>query len=220
MNILSKFGTLRAWLVGMVMAMSTGAPLSVQAVATNPDPTVFGSENGAMSFVFTSPVSALKGLDFGEAFAGSSEFGFFYTGAPDAPVRMFGADDTVGAVLQQASADFSTGTVLDVDAGTAEGSFLPAALDIAFYYKVAGVTYYSLPGLNAGGEDLTAVFPLLADPNAYLVVFNAPGDPNGLAFNVLANIQPVPEPGTMGLVALGVVVLGIALRRRARSTAV
>lgn len=200
----------------LVATVCTFLAPSSEAVPMNPDPGTFAADNGAELFEPASFIS-LKSIDFGELFAGVSEFGFFYDGFPGSRVTLFDAGDPLAAGVQVASADFIGGSVTDVDTAVAETAFAVAPLPIGFYYTILGMTYYSVSSLNAGGEDLVGVFPTL-DGTAHLIGFSAPGSSDGIAFMLNSGLTPLaaPEPGMLALLLAGIGGF-IPFRRRNRS---
>ena len=143
--------------------------------------------------------------------APGSEFGFYYAGASDMLIPIFGVDDTTPVAItnnQQALVDFSLGAVFEYDfgvTGVLETLFTPQAdTPIGFYLTLptAPVTLFSQAILNSGEQDLSGAFPFIVDPNAIAIVFGT----QSTGFLSLHSIlplapapAPVPLPGAAGL---------------------
>ena len=142
-------------------------------------------------------------------------WGFFFASDPSTLITIFDQTDTP-ASSQQAVIDFDNGVVTDLDASTVQSTFTPSLADFGFYIDVPslGIMRYSLNSLNPGGVDNFASFPTVANPLFRVVSFEI--NDQIFSFEIVDGGIPVPEPGTVALVALGLT--GLAVRGRRRST--
>ena len=164
------------------------------------------------------------------ATAPGSVFGFYYAGAREVLIPIFGVDDTTPIAItsnQRALVDFNLGRVFDADDPNAlvqEGLFTSQGdTSIGFYLTLptilptipAPVTLFSQAILNSGEQDLSGAFPFIADSQAIAIAFGT----TDLGFLSIHSIQPlaaVPLPVAAGLWLLGMTGLALFRRRLAR----
>lgn len=213
--------------VALMFGLTGGA---AWAVPVNPDPTTWGADTGTIAFSHenlslaveqASISSASLPIFFGFYFDGTAGAGTGGDGLANAGI-VFDPGDVPGS---QALIDFTAGKVFDLDLVAEQSTFTtnpPGTGNIGFFISVlfpgqaTFTTLYTDPALN-GGFDLAATFPALAVPTTYLVAFDVPSGSDTFTFAysvMLTNIRTVPEPATMALVALSVLLLAAVSRSR------
>ena len=154
--------------------------------------------------------------------APGSEFGFYYAGASDILIPIFGVDDTTPTPItnnQQARVDFIQGTVVDLDSGGSESFTALADTPIGFYLTLPAipVTLFSQAILNTGGQDFSGAFPFIVNPNAIAIAFGTQST-GFLSLHSIQPLTPVPLPGAAGLWLLGMTGLALFRRRVSRAS--
>lgn len=196
------------------------ATVAWAAPFTNPDPLVFGDDiDGAGIFSHEAALILTEVYDIGDASSNTgNEFGFYFSGAdtgnPSNLISLFDSLD-VGST-QTALVNFLEGWVLDVDSSTTEDPVVQATFsgsgNIGFFLKRDTSTFFSQPSLNPSGLDWAGVFPVLGTTNQFLVGFSLPEDGALLGYNLANGLTPVPIPGTVSILAMGI--FGLACIRR------
>lgn len=203
-----------------------------QALIVNPDPTRLYNDDKSQLFYHCDCAAAVEYKDILDSNnLGGSIFGFFFWGDdlsnPDNLVTIFDTNDTIiGTDKPNAKIDFINGRVGDMDGPTPtlQDTFIPHSNDIpiGFFLQFGNQLIYPQPiftvaSLNLGDEDLAATFPVIGDPDRYLIGFEV-FDPNinnyrTLAFELVNGITPatlsVSEPATLSLVGLGLLMVGL-----------
>jgi hypothetical protein len=198
------------------------------AVPSNPNPAVWGNDNGSTVFGHqnlslaveqAAPLGGVIPVFFGFYFDGTGGVGNGLDGFPNAGIIFDNGDYSTSIPTgDRALIDFVQGKVFDLEDVAVQSSFttLPAGTgNIGFFIAVlfpgqaSFTTLYTDPALNPGGFDLAATFPALADPSTYLVAFDVPagGGSFTLAYSVALTNLSVPEPPTVVLVGLGLLLL-------------
>ncbi len=217
-----------AGVVGLIALTSVAT-----AAPTNPDPSTWSSDTGAIvlghgSASFAVETFSISGgalpIFFGLYFDGTAGGGSGGDGRANAGI-IFDSGDPVG---NTAVIDFATGTVSDVEDSAVQSLFTvspPGTGNIGFYIAVAfGGTcctaFFTDPALN-GGFDLAATFPAIADPTTYLIAFELPSGTGGFtdAYQIMiTGLRSVPEPATWTLTGLGLILfapfVGVLRSRR------
>ena len=100
---------------------------------------IAGYGNDDLREVFTPPETG-EVFQLVDYFAGAPiiVFGFYEVANPSNAGILFGTEDQGGS--HQASIDFITGTVEDVDAGVIESTFTPFAGDMGYFIQIDGGT--------------------------------------------------------------------------------
>lgn len=186
----------------------------------NPDPTRFGDDlDGSGIFMPSNTVFSIESFDIG-----GNTFGFFFENDITNLITIFDPTDQFDPndpvpLPQVAQIDFSTGQVLDLDAGNTQDTFTPSLGNIGFFLDLNPIlsapTLFTVPSLNPGGLDVAGTFPLLGNPDAFLLgFFNGPNIPV-LAFELVDGVTPVvPEPSTLILLGSGLVGLTLYGRKK------
>lgn len=188
------------------------------AAPVNPDPAIYGSDDGTEWFVPSQDVLTLEMSDVSETLGYYSVFGFFFESDPGNPIVIYdAADNTTVGGSQFASIDFAAGTVTDVDASQLKGNFFGSG-KIGFFYGLLDPADLSLLALastvNSGGLDQAGTFPVLGSPNTYLLGFETPAG-ELLSFDVVQNVAPVPLPSALFLFGSGLAGLFSVVRKKA-----
>lgn len=226
--------TIRAILAATLL-LAAGNSGAVSVVISNPDPTVYGNDVGGSgmfirSGLFTAGDDLTFNVEFGdlgETIAPPGfEFGFFFSDDPNTLIPIFETTDapagTQSAFVQFDAGGSGFGFVFDNDAGAAQGPSFATTSDVFGFYLDAGYgTYLSNPALQ-GGFDNSAEFPLLADPNAFLIIFEddldlSDGVQNTLGVYLVDGISPVPVPAAVWL--FGTALIGLFGIRKAKARA-
>lgn len=185
---------------------------TLKAAAINPDPTVWGANNGAEIF---NPVGNFffgqEQVDFATFFT-ETIFGFYYVGTdptnPSNRIDLWGpwAHDTNPA--QGVIVDYSTAGIYNLNTFALLSSFTVMSGPIGFFYEfplLNDYVLYSQANLNQG-QSVFSVFPLLSDPSIYLLglqVNDSNGSPINLGYEIVGNLTSVPEPATIMLLLTG-----------------
>lgn len=215
MSILNKcWSVVTLFMLGVVLAVP-----SAHALPVNPDPSTFGADNGARLFRTLGSSLSVEFFDGGYAFG--SAFGFYYNSTPSSLFTIFGPDDqdTSGGLSQVATIDFVNGVVYDYDESLANGStvvetvFAPQNDLISFFFLVSNTLLFGDNNLNAGGADLSAVFPELMG-GGYLIGFENPVTSAPLSYHYISGIEAVPEPSTIFLTIIGLLGLSFGKWRK------
>lgn len=185
----------------------------------NPDPATFADDiDGTGYFQTADALTAFEIADIGEDFfVGGNTFGFFFRGAdvsnPSNLIPIFGADDVVGDAAQ---VNFIGGVVFDIEDSAVQNIFAGSTEPIGFYL-VLDIAFgptpplFSDPSLNAG-FDLMGAFPTLADASTFLLRFTDPTGVETFGIEIVTDLRPLPEPGTMLLIGIGLL-SGVVARR-------
>jgi len=185
------------------------AAAGAQATVVNPAPGAFGPDDGTQAFIPNDLNASIELVD-----PLSGEFGFFFLSDFATLIPIFDSVDAAGDV---AAISFGAGVVYDVEDAAIQNTFTAGIAPVGFYLKIPSLpTIYTVNALNVAGLDLVATFPSLAPIDLYLLGFEFP-TPRGfvtLAYELTLGFTPVPEPSTYALFFLGLLVIGIASRRR------
>lgn len=205
--------------------------VSAHAVIANPDPSTFADDDGSRYFSPASKVLGVEILDlFGSLGAGST-FGFYFKNDPSNPVVIFDSSDQSSALPPQTAViDFGLGVVLDIDGGLTIQNIFTGSGPIGFFLgintlvpTIGGLGIATDPLLNINGLDLVSTFPVLANPDAYLLAFDIPlpqQAPLVLGLHAIEGITPatppqtIPEPATLALMALPIAIIWRLRKRR------
>lgn len=190
----------------------------------------YGADDGTELWLPNSSIVSLEVIDFFGATTGvESSFGFYRASDPSTLITIFSAvDQDGGGNPQSATIDFAVGVVTDNDQAVQESTFAPGFSAIGFYLElVTGpsstdvLTLFTQAVLNdaIGGADAFASWESDTMPGTYLL--GAEFEEAGLALraDIITDIRPVsaliPEPNAALVFALGFLVTGVAVRRRA-----
>lgn len=192
-------------LIAFLLHFSSG---SVNATIMNPNPAMWGNDNGSETFSPGMLAGTVELYDILGALGAGTTFGFYFIDNPADLITVFDpTDQTTPGNVQSASINFGTGVVRDVDAGfTLQDLFPVSTSDIGFFLSIetlAGIdTIYTEHVLNPFLLDLSATFPSWTDPDQYLIGFE---NSNTLYFGLVNGVtSTVPEPSTLVLFAAGV----------------
>jgi hypothetical protein len=202
-------------LITVALLLAVGILGNLQAVPLAP--TGFGADTGAELFTTDNNVLSIELADNTNFFGGS--FGFFYANDPGNLVQIFGPGDVDPFPGEVALIDFVNGGVFDADDPfnlIPVTAFTPQAQPIGFYLtpflNEPALTFYTVAALNPFGADLAGVYESL-NLDSFVIGF---GDAEVvLSYHVLTGVNPVvPEPGTLGLISVGLGISSILRRRR------
>ena len=197
----------KALIVASVLALSTWAVGA--APMTNPDPGLFENDIDGQGYFRSSGASlAWEIFDLGDT---QASFGFYPRSGPNPAVTIFEAADLA---LEYAIVSFADGYVYDVEDAAVQSTFAVPVGDFGFFLDLPGLgTFYSDPTYNPGGSDVFGAFPVIGQPGDYSFTFSAGG--TVLAWELMTNLQAVPEPGVIVLLGAGLVgLVGLSRRRR------
>jgi len=199
-----------------VMCLIIGGVSIAHAVPLTPSG--FDPDAGATYFIPDTAGSVIMGFELVDPLEPATTFGFYFRSDFSTLIPMF--DGTDSESNEVAAADFINGVVIDVDKNLMEMAFVTSAGSIGFYINVAGTTFFSDPLLNPGGRDLFTAFKNIATPTTWEFVFEGV-DQNGLQapinLNLIAGITAVPEPSTIALFAVVILIMLLSATRRRRS---
>lgn len=157
-----------------------------------------------------------------------SDFGFFFASDPTTLIEIFDRTeqnpDPGGPASSppRARIDFAAGEIVNpVGPGPADdilkNVFTPGNGKIGFYLTpdpnlqaLVGAspgTIYSIPSLNPAGEDLIGIFPAFAFDKTFLLGFGQGNPVFPYAYHAVVGVTPAPEPGTLLLTVLGILVV-------------
>ena len=170
---------------------------------------------------YFNPGLALVGIEVIDPFEPLTTFGFFYESDFSTLISIFDGTDLVGGTpgSQVALVDTVNGAIFDLDAaatppGPVESTFTPMPGRIGFFITLGGVPIYSDPALN-GGLDLFSAWQSEGDPSLWGFAFEGVDSSGALVpVNVTLVGGLVPEPATVTLFALGLLLLGFRARHR------
>lgn len=115
--------------------------------------------------------------------------------------------------VEYAIVSFTDGYVYDVEEAAVQSTFATPVGDFGFFLDLPGLgTFYSDSAYNPGGVDVFGAFPVIGQPGDYSFTFSVGS--TVLAWELMTNIQAVPEPGVIILLGAGLVGLGLSRRRR------
>jgi hypothetical protein len=147
-------------------------------------------------------------------FANINNFGIYDVNDSSQMLQVFsGAEGSGGREVE-----------FDLEAGTATTHFGTANIgsSFGFYLQRGNQTFYSEAGLN-GGVDMARIFDVTGSQNtafygSSLIVgfedlIDGDFDYNDLIVGI-SDVQAVPEPGTLALLGLGMLGLGMTRRRK------
>ena len=180
------------------------------ALIINPADYGFGPDDGSELFNHCDCATAWEGYDINQT--GGTEFGFFFSADPTNLITIFDKNDE--GKLQnppKARINFITGIVTDLDDGTQQSSFDNSLNGpIGFYLIPDNIhTLYTVGSMNPWG-DLAQTYRHSTDTDRYLLRFENPFNQDmTLAYEVVKGITPIPEPSTLTLVGLGILLVGV-----------
>jgi hypothetical protein len=193
-------------LIAVLLHFSTG---SVSATIVNPNPVMWGNDNGSETFSPGLFAGTVELYDILGGLGAGTTFGFYFIDNPGDLITVFDpADQTMSGNVQSATINFGTGVVRDADAGFSLQDLFPVSTsDIGFFLSIetlAGIdTIYTEHVLNPLLLDLSATFPSWTDPDQYLIGFE---NSSTLYFGLVNGVtSAVPEPSTLVLFAVGVI---------------
>lgn len=196
--------------IGLLLAVA-----GAQATVVNIAPGSFGPDDGTQAFI---PGDLNVSVELVDPLNG--EFGFFFLNDFSTLIPIFDTADGAGDL---AAISFGAGVVYDVEDNLVQNIFTAGISPVGFYLAIPSLpTIYTVDALNIGGLDLVATFPSLAPLNMYLLGFELPSPPGfvTLAYNLTLGFNgipaPVPEPSTYALFLVGLIIIGVATRRRQR----
>ncbi|SNB55472.1 PEP-CTERM protein-sorting domain-containing protein [Marinobacter sp. es.042] len=147
-------------------------------------------------------------------FSAANNFGIYDINDTSQMLQVFSGADSSGGL--QVEFDLEAGTAKVGDASAKIGS------TFGFYLQRGDTTFYSDASMN-GGVDMTRIFDVTGSGNTAFYgsslilgfedLINGDFDYNDLIVGI-SDVQAVPEPGTLALLGLGVLGLGMARRRR------
>lgn len=195
----------KALLTALVLAFSTWSVVATPM--TNPDPGLFENDIDGQGYFRSSGASlAWEIFDLGDT---QAAFGF-YPRSGATPIVIFEAADLS---LEYAIVSFTDGYVYDVEDAAVQSSFAVPVGDFGFFLDVPGLgTFYSDPTYNPAGVDVFGAFPVIGQPGDYSFTFSVGS--TVLAWELMTNLQSIPEPRVIVLLGAGLVGLGLSRRRR------
>lgn len=199
-----SFRNVAGLLAGTALFFSAAG--SAHAAVANPAPTLYGADDGTLSFT-----PAATTITVGSFFIGAdiTSLGFYYANASSSFVQLLAA----GQANQFDVVNFATGKVTNTTSNTTT-SFTPGTGPISFYaVSTLGGTAHTLA--NTATPDPEATFPKLGDPTTYIVGFADPATtPQTSAYLTVTPVTPtravtaVPEPSSLVAMLTGLGLLG------------
>ena len=205
----------------LLVTMSLGFVLlanTALGALPNPNPGTFADDTGDQLFAHGTGLFAfgLTAPTVAPSFAGPFVFGFFFDDRPLIPSNFISlVSGGTGVVNGSAVVNFSAGTVVNAN-GTSTFTPDPSPIGFVFSFVFAGQTTVSLLStlntLNPGGLDLVGTFPLLSNPQFFLIEGRLPVpltsvDTFDVGITVVGPLAPVPEPSTTALLSIGLAAL-------------
>ena len=183
---------------------------NAHALIINPGDYGFGPDDGSEIFNHCECFTALEGYDINQT--GGTEFGFFFAAAPTNLITIFDKNDE-GTLNNppKARVDFVNGIVTDLDDNTTQSIFDNTLYGpIGFYLIPDNIhTLYTVGSMNPWG-DLAQTYRHSTDTDRYLIRFENPFNQDmTLAYEVVNGITPIPEPSTLTLIGLGILLVGV-----------
>ncbi len=206
----------------LVCCVSIAVSVSSEALIINPDPLSFADDNGSELFYPSNSVFSIELLDLGSYVGFPSSFGFYFASNPSALISIFEPEDSGGSD-QLALVDFVAGEVADLDEGIVQDTFTPGLGAIGFFYEIdataAGgpqIVLFTQTSRN-NGSDVSATFPSFTEENLHVLGFELFDDDTQMfetvSYNLVGNIDPVPEPSTLMLLCMGFIGIWFVKRK-------
>lgn len=222
------------WCVRRLVSVALGLGVlsgAAMALPSNPNPAIFGGDNGASVFSHGPLALAVEQSSLDNPASLPIFFGFYFDGTGGLGTNGPDSFPNAGIIFnsgvitgQAALLDFVDGAVLDADpvtfapTGNITSAFTKSPTgsgNIGFFISVLVggnfVTLYTDPALN-GGVDAAAVFPALSNPNIFDVAFDF-GTGVTVYSVLLLPLTAVPEPSPVMLLAAFAAIALLARRK-------